>query len=81
MSDFNRGYPRNMTASVADMSVDAGLRAFMLGVYNKVALGLLFSAAMAFVTSSVPAVTALLFRVTYDGRLVGVTPLGTIIAG
>ena len=80
MSDFNRGYPRNMTAGVADMSVDAGLRAFMLGVYNKVALGLLFSAAMAFVTSSVPAVTALLFRVTYDGRLVGYTGLGMLVA-
>jgi FtsH-binding integral membrane protein len=80
MSDFNRGYPRNMTAGVADMSVDAGLRAFMLGVYNKVALGLLFSAAMAFVTSSVPAVTALLFRTTYDGRLVGYTGLGMLVA-
>ena len=80
MSDFNRGYPRSMTAGAADMSVDAGLRAFMLGVYNKVALGLLLSAAMAYVTSSVPAVTQLLYRVTYDGRLVGVTPLGTIIA-
>ena len=80
MSDFNRGYPRNVTAGAADMSVDAGLRAFMLGVYNKVALGLLVSAAMAYVTSSVPAVTQLLYRVTYDGRLVGVTGLGMIVA-
>jgi FtsH-binding integral membrane protein len=80
MSDFNRGYPRSMTAGAADMSVDAGLRAFMLGVYNKVALGLLLSAAMAFLTSSVPAVTALMFRVTYDGRLVGYTGLGMLVA-
>ncbi len=80
MSDFNRGYPRSMQAGVADMSVDAGLRAFMLGVYNKVALGLLLSAAMAYVTSSVPAVTNLLYRVTSDGRLVGVTGLGTVVA-
>jgi FtsH-binding integral membrane protein len=80
MSDFNRGYPRNVTAGVADMSVDAGLRAFMLGVYNKVALGLLISAAMAYLTSSVPAVTQLLFRVTEDGRLVGYTGLGMLVA-
>ncbi|QUD86401.1 Bax inhibitor-1/YccA family protein [Phenylobacterium montanum] len=80
MSDFNRGYPRNMTAGVADMSVDAGLRAFMLGVYNKVGLGLVLSAAMAYLTSSVPAVTAMLFRVTYDGRLVGYTGLGALVA-
>ena len=52
MSDFNRGYPRPAQTGVADMAVDAGLRAFMLGVYNKVALGLLLSAALAFVTSS-----------------------------
>ena len=39
MSDFNRGYARPVPGA-ADMSVDAGLRAFMLGVYNKVALGL-----------------------------------------
>ena len=30
--------------------------------------------------SSVPAVTALLFRVTYDGRLVGYTGLGMLVA-
>jgi hypothetical protein len=37
MSDFNHGFAR--TAPVAaDMSVDVGLRSFMLGVYNKVAL-------------------------------------------
>ena len=38
MSDFRNGYSIPATA---DMSVDAGLRSFMLGVYNKVALGLL----------------------------------------
>ncbi|HZV83623.1 MAG TPA: BAX inhibitor (BI)-1/YccA family protein, partial [Brevundimonas sp.] len=34
MSDFRNGY--SMPAQ-ADMSVDAGLRSFMLGVYNKLA--------------------------------------------
>ena len=79
MSDFNRGYTGPATAGPADMAVDAGLRGFMLGVYNKVALGLVLSAALAFVTGTVPAAQALLFRVV-DGQLVGLTVLGMIVA-
>ena len=70
MSDFNRG-STSIPAGRADMAVDAGLRAFMLGVYNKVALGLLLSAALAFVTSAVPAVRDLMYVTTPDGRLAG----------
>lgn len=77
MSDFNRGYAQ--AAPAADMSVDAGLRAFMLGVYNKVALGLVLSGVLAFITSSVPPVRDLLFQVTPDGRLAGFTILGWIV--
>ena len=81
MSDFNRGgYARSIPADRADMSVDAGLRSFMLGVYNKVALGLVLSAALAFVTGQVAPVQALLYRVTVDGRLAGLQPLGYVIA-
>jgi FtsH-binding integral membrane protein len=79
MSDFNRGYARPV-AGTADMSVDAGLRAFMLGVYNKVGLGLVVSGLIAYVTGSVPAVRDLLFQVTPDGRLAGYTILGWIVA-
>ena len=80
MSDFNRDYPRPATAGPADMAVDAGLRAFMLGVYNKVGLGLLISAALAYVTSTVAPVRDLLFQVSADGRFVGMTLLGMIVA-
>ncbi len=80
MSDFNRGYARSIPADRADMSVDAGLRSFMLGVYNKVALGLLLSAALAFVTGQFAPVQALLYKVTADGRLAGLLPLGYVIA-
>lgn len=80
MSDFNRGYARTIPADRADMSVDAGLRAFMLGVYNKVALGLVVSAALAFLTGSYPPVRDLMFRLTADGRLAGFTLLGMIVA-
>jgi FtsH-binding integral membrane protein len=77
MSDFKHGYSAPATA---DMSVDAGLRSFMLGVYNKVALGLLVSAALAWVTGSYPPVRDLMFQVTADGRLAGFTILGLIVA-
>jgi hypothetical protein len=79
MSDFNRGYARPAYAGRADMAVDAGLRSFMLGVYNKMALGLLLSAAMGFVTSQVAPVRDLLFRVTEDGRFAGLTGIGLIV--
>jgi len=78
MSDFNRGYARTVAADRADMSVDAGLRSFMLGVYNKVALGLVLSAALAFVTSSVAPVRDLMFTVA-NGR-VGYSIFGMIVA-
>jgi uncharacterized protein len=83
MSDFNNGYARPLPQS-ADMSADAGLRSFMLGVYNKVALGLLVSAALAWVTGSYPPVRDLMFatQVFPDGveRLTGFTMLGMIVA-
>ena len=74
MSDFNNGYARPAPASL-DMSIDAGLRAFMLGVYNKLAIGLVLAGALAWVTGNVPEVQQYLYQPTADGRL-GMTPLG-----
>ena len=79
MSDFNRGYARSIPVDRADMSVDAGLRSFMLGVYNKMALGLLLSAVLAWLTADFAPVQQLLYVTTPEGRLVGFTGLGTII--
>ena len=76
MSDFNRGLARPVRGQ-ADMAVDAGLRSFMLGVYNKMALGLLVSGVLAWLTSHEPAVSYL-FRPTFDGR-VAPTGLGTLL--
>jgi uncharacterized protein len=78
MSDFNRGYARPTPVGSADMSVDVGLRGFMLGVYNKVALGLVLSAALAYLTSSVAPVRDLMFTVA-NGR-VGYSILGMVVA-
>jgi FtsH-binding integral membrane protein len=79
MSDFERGHARSIPQTV-DMSVDAGLRSFMLGVYNKMALGLVLSAAVAFAVASVPAIRDLLFIVSETGAFRGYTILGMILA-
>ena len=76
MSDFNRGVWGQAPAK-ADMSVDAGLRAFMLGVYNKMALGLVLSAVLAWITSHAPVVEYLFVRNDL-GRLVP-TGFGTAL--
>jgi len=78
MSDFGRG-PARSIPQATDMAMDAGLRAFMLGVYNKMALGLLLSAALAYATSSIPAITTLLYVTTPTGALAGFTLLGQIV--
>ena len=78
MSDFDRGYARSVPTGRADMSVDVGLRGYMLGIYNKVGLGLVLSAALAFLTSSFAPVANLLYVVA-DGR-VGYTLLGMVVA-
>lgn len=60
MNDFNRTFGGIETQS-ADTSVNVGLRAFMLGVYQKLALGIALAGVLAFVVGSnlVPALTQL----------------------
>lgn len=79
MSDFNRGLSGS-TPVVTDMSVDAGLRAFMLGVYTKVGLGLVLSGVLAYVTGTVPAVQQYLFTVDPANGRIGYTLLGMVVA-
>jgi hypothetical protein len=54
MSDYH-SQARPIPTGRADMAVDAGLRAFMLGVYNKMGLGLLLSGSLAYVVGTTPA--------------------------
>ncbi len=61
MNEFNQSYQTGGVARPMDMSVDAGLRNFMLGVYNKMALGLILSAVLAYVVGTVAPVTQLVF--------------------
>lgn len=72
MNDFRYSAP---ASTVQDMSVDSGLRSFMLGVYNKMALGLLLTGALAWVVAFYPPVSQYFFTRTADGRL-GFTILG-----
>lgn len=52
---------RRGTRVNADTQVDVGLRNFMLGVYNKLALGIFLSGVLAYIAGTVPPVTALVF--------------------
>jgi FtsH-binding integral membrane protein len=78
MENTDRGYSHPVAAGAALADVDPKLRAFMIGVYNKVGLGLLVSAGLAYLTSSVPEIRDLLFKTAPDThRLIGLTALGT----
>ncbi|HVY87562.1 MAG TPA: Bax inhibitor-1/YccA family protein [Hyphomonadaceae bacterium] len=58
MADFQYAQART---GVADMSVDAGLRGFMLGVYNKLMLGIGLAAGLAFAAGTYEPLTQLIF--------------------
>jgi uncharacterized protein len=54
------GQARSVPIGRADMAVDAGLRSFMLGIYNKMGMGLLISGALAYIVGTTPALQATL---------------------
>lgn len=59
MNDFTRQQAGSIPVGRADMAVDAGLRSFMLGVYNKMALGLVWSAVLAYAVGTVAPISQL----------------------
>jgi uncharacterized protein len=61
MNEYTGRQTGAIPAGRADMAVDAGLRAFMLGVYNKMGLGLLVSAVLAYVAATVEPLPQLIF--------------------
>jgi FtsH-binding integral membrane protein len=60
MSDYHP-QARSVPAGQADMAVDVGLRSFMLGIYNKMALGLLLSAGLAYASVTVEPIAQFVF--------------------
>ena len=70
-------------ADVEAVVLDLGLRSYMLGIYNKVALGLVLAAGVAYATATVPWLRDLLFKsVAQAGGAprVGLTFLGAVTA-
>jgi len=51
----------SIPAGRADMAIDAGLRAFMLGIYNKMAMGLALTAGLAWVVGTTPTLMQAIF--------------------
>ena len=75
MDDINRSRAGSIPVDRADMAVDAGLRSFMLGVYNKLGLGLVLTGLLAYATSADSPLRDAIY-VVEGGRLAGLTPLG-----
>ena len=76
MSDFH-GQPVAIP-SAADMAVDQGLRRFLMGVYNKLFLGLLVAAAVAYGGASTPEFMQAMYQIE-GGQFRGYTPLGWVV--
>ncbi|MGD8327387.1 MAG: Bax inhibitor-1/YccA family protein [Sphingomonadales bacterium] len=59
--------------------IDAGLRKYMLGIYNYMASGVLLTGVLALLTYTTPALYTLLYQVSPEGYIVGQTGLGLIV--
>ncbi|MBE1237464.1 Bax inhibitor-1/YccA family protein [Phaeovibrio sulfidiphilus] len=66
------------TRTGVEARYDAGLRSYMLSVYNYMASGLALSGIMAVLVAYTPALRDLFF-IVMNGRLVGITPPGMVL--
>jgi uncharacterized protein len=75
MSDFDRNYAAARRGVGADraIAVDAGLRAYMIRVYNYMAMGVALTGVVSWLTYSAAAVT------DASGKLIGLTAFGQAI--
>ena len=74
MNDFV-GQNTRAQPSVQDMARDLGLKRFLLGIYQKMALGLLVTGGMAWAVAHTPFMIGLLYNIQ-DGAIRGYTVLG-----
>lgn len=58
---------------------DAGLRSFMLRIYNMMAIGLVLTGLSAWATATIPALTSIMYVVRPDGGIAGVTLFGMLV--
>ena len=73
MAEYNT---RIRSAATQDVAIDAGLRAYMLRVYNYMLLGLALTGGTAYLTATTPLGAA--FYNIQNGYIVGMSPLGWI---
>ena len=79
MNNFNFAQAGQAPAGAMDTSVDVGLRKFMLGVYNKMALGLAWTAILAFIVASTSLIN-LFFATNAAGQITGMSVLYYVVA-
>ncbi|MEZ0243766.1 MAG: Bax inhibitor-1/YccA family protein [Sphingomonas sp.] len=77
-SDPSPGVRHTLRAEPYTDTRDAGLRSYMLSIYNYMASGVLLTGIIAILFSQ-SGLTELMFQVGASGRAVGISPLGWII--
>jgi len=75
MSDYDRNYAARGFGAAQSAAIDAGLRAYMLRVYNYMAAGVALTGVVAWFTYSAAVVT------NSTGKIVGLTAFGQAIFG
>jgi hypothetical protein len=78
----NQGQAAVFRSGAQAQTIDAGLRAHMLQVYNWMVLGLVLTGAVAYAVYAVPALSQLFFKIAVIGnvpRLAGLTILGWVM--
>jgi FtsH-binding integral membrane protein len=76
MADYNNPVARGQTAAAG--AIDAGLRAYMLRVYNYMLVGLTLTGATAWMTANVPQIRDLFFQVDPATGRIGASILGWV---
>jgi FtsH-binding integral membrane protein len=77
MADYNDRALRSQSAA-GTATIDAGLRAYMLRVYNYMLVGLLLTGATAFAVAEIPSVRELFFALDPRTMRMGLSTLGWI---
>ena len=73
-------YRANTFTSRANTSYDDGLRRYFLKIYQMMSAGLAITALSAFAVFSVPALANMMFNITPNGYLTGLTGIGWLIS-
>lgn len=67
------------SATISKSSVDAGLRSYMLSVYNHMAMALVVTGVTAFLTMNVDFLARLMFNFSEHGYVAGTTGFGMLV--